>query len=106
NATLSAYDDASTKFTRRSTNLKKENGDRAVGTQLAPDHPGQQPLRKGQAYKGPAVLFSKSYMTAYYPVMNAAGKVIGILYVGIPMAEYDGMLAQRMQSMASAAGIA
>ena len=106
NATLFVYDDASNQFVRRSTNLKKENGDRAVGTQLAPDHPGQQPLRKGEAYKGPAVLFSKNYMTAYYPVKNASGKVIGILYVGIAMAEFESMLAQAMQTMAVAAGVA
>ena len=68
NATLFVYDDASNQFVRRTTNVKKENGDRAVGTQLAPDHPGQAVLRKGQAYKGPAVLFGKSFMTAYYPV--------------------------------------
>jgi len=58
NATLFVYDDASGQFVRRSTNVKKENGDRAVGTQLAPDHPGQAVLRRGEAYKGPAVLFS------------------------------------------------
>ena len=63
-ATLFVFDDASNQFVRRSTNLKKENGDRAVGTQLAPDHPAQSVVRKGQAYKGPAVLFSKNYMTA------------------------------------------
>src|SRR5215510_3725857 len=106
NATLFVYDDASNQFIRRSTNVKKENGDRAVGTQLAADHPGQAPLRKGQAYKGPAVLFGKSFMTAYYPVVNPSGKVIGIIYVGIAMTEYEGMLAQTMQTMAIAAGIA
>src|ERR1051325_4075102 len=99
NATLFVYDDASNQFIRRTTNVKKENGDRAVGTQLAPDHPGQAPLRTGQAYKGPAVLFGKSFMTAYYPVVNPSGKVIGIIYVGIPMTEYDGMLTQAMQTM-------
>jgi len=52
NATLFVYDDASGQFVRRSTNVKKENGDRAVGTQLAPDHPGQAVLRRGEAYKG------------------------------------------------------
>ena len=105
-ATLFVYDDASNQFFRRSTNLKKENGDRAVGTQLAPDHPGQSVVRKGQAYKGPAVLFGKSFMTAYYPVMNSSGKVMGLLFIGIPMAEYEAMLAQAMQTMAIAAGIA
>lgn len=106
NATLFVYDDASNQFIRRSTNLKKENGDRAVGTQLAPDHPGQAPLRRGEAYKGPAVLFSKNYMTAYYPVVNSSAKVIGILYVGIPMAQFENMLAQAIQTMAMAAGVA
>src|SRR5207244_6999834 len=100
NATLFVYDDASNQFVRRTTNVKKENGDRAVGTQLAPDHPGQAVLRKGQAYKGPAVLFGKTFMTAYYPVMNPAGKVIGIIYVGIPMAHYESMLAEAIRNMA------
>src|ERR1700724_2969245 len=68
NATLFVYDDVSQQFVRRTTNVKKENGDRAVGTQLAADHPGQAMLRRGEAYKGPATLFGKSFMTAYFPV--------------------------------------
>jgi len=106
NATLFVYDDASSQFVRRSTNVKKENGDRAVGTQLAADHPGQASLRRGEAYKGPAVLFGKSFMTAYYPVANPASKVIGILYVGIPTAQYDSMLAEAIWNMTIAAGVA
>lgn len=46
NATLFVFDDASGQFVRRSTNVKKENGDRAVGTQLAADHPAQALLRR------------------------------------------------------------
>lgn len=106
NATLFVFDDASGQFVRRSTNVKKENGDRAVGTQLAADHPGQAVLRRGEAYKGPAMLFGKSFMTAYFPVLDAAGKVVGILYVGIPMAQFESMLTQAIESMAIAAGIA
>ena len=86
NATLFVYDDATNQFVRRTTNVKKENGDRAVGTQLGPDHPGQTLLRRGVAYKGPAMLFGKSFMTAYFPVANPAGKVVGVIYVGIPWA--------------------
>src|SRR4030081_1184520 len=88
NATLFVYDEASNQFVRRSTNVKKENGDRAVGTQLAPDPPGQAVLPRGEPYKAPATLFGKSFMTAYYPIAGSAGKVIGVLYVGIPMAQY------------------
>ena len=103
NATLFVYDDATGQFVRKTTNVKKENGDRAVGTQLAPDHPAQAVLRSGQAYKGPAVLFGKSFMTAYQPVFDAAGKIIGILYVGIPTAPLDAMLVHAMQMMTIAA---
>ena len=106
NATLFVYDEATNQFVRRSTNVKKENGDRAVGTQLAPDHPGQAALRRGEAYKGQATLFGKSFMTAYYPVANPAGKVVGVLYVGIPMAQFEGMLAHAIQTMAIAAAVA
>jgi methyl-accepting chemotaxis protein len=105
-ATLFVYDEASNQFVRRSTNVKKENGERAVGTQLAPDHPAQAVLRRGEPYQGPATLFGKSFMTAYFPVVNPAGKVIGILYVGIPMAQLDAMLAQAIQTMAVAAAFA
>jgi methyl-accepting chemotaxis protein len=103
NATLFVYDDATSQFVRRSTNVKKENGERAVGTQLAADHPAQAVLRRGQAYQGPAVLFGKSFMTSYFPVLNPAGKVIGILYVGIPMAQLDAMLTQAIETMVIAA---
>src|SRR6266403_1592189 len=83
-ATLFVYDEASQQFVRRTTNLKKENGDRAVGTQLAADHPAQTVLRRGEAYKGPAILFGRRFYTAYQPVFGTGGKVIGIVYVGIP----------------------
>jgi methyl-accepting chemotaxis protein len=106
NATLFVYDDASQQFVRKTTNVKKENGDRAVGTQLAADHPGQALLRRGEAYKGPAMLFGSRFYTAYQPVFNPAGKVIGIIYVGISMAALDGMLRQAIGAMTVAAGIA
>ncbi len=105
-ATLFVYDDASKQFVRRTTNVKKENGDRAVGTQLAADHPAQDVLRRGEAYKGPAMLFGRRFYTAYQPIFGASGKVIGIAYVGIPTAELDGMLWQAIWAMAIAAGIA
>jgi len=106
NATLFVYDDASQQFVRRTTNVKKENGDRAVGTQLAANHPGQTMLRRGQAYKGPAMLFGSRFYTAYQPVFNPAGKAIGIIYVGIATAQLDAMLWQAIGAMAIAAGVA
>src|ERR1700726_4477263 len=105
-ATLFVYEDASQQFVRETTNVKKENGDRAVGTQLGADHPAQAALRHGQPYKGPAMLFGRRFYTAYQPVFGAGGKVIGIVYVGIPTAELDGMLSQALWAMVIAAAIA
>ena len=45
-------------------------------------------------------------MTAYYPIASPAGKVIGVLYVGIPMAQFEGMLGHAIQTMAIAAAVA
>src|SRR5260370_11099946 len=93
-ATFFVYDEASQQFVRRTTNVKKENGDRAVGTQLAADHPAQAILPRGEAYKGPSILFGRRFYTAYQAVFAAAGKVIRIVYVGIPTAQFDIMLEQ------------
>jgi methyl-accepting chemotaxis protein len=105
-ATLFAYDEASQQFVRRTTNVKKENGDRAVGTQLAADHPAQAMLRRGETYKGPAMLFGRRFYTAYQPVFGGNDKVIGIAYVGIPTTQLDSMLWQALRAMAIAAAIA
>jgi methyl-accepting chemotaxis protein len=52
------------------------------------------------------MLFGRRFYTAYQPVFNPAGKVVGIIYVGIAMTELDGMLWQAIYAMAIAAGIA
>ncbi|WP_439615048.1 methyl-accepting chemotaxis protein [Shinella sp.] len=75
-------------YVRISTNVKKEDGSRAVGTKLAPEHPAQAVLAKGEPYFGPAQLFGRDFMTGYFPVKNAAGANVGILFIGIPMEIY------------------
>ncbi|MGR4843761.1 methyl-accepting chemotaxis protein [Rhizobium sp. LARHSG275] len=75
-------------YVRISTNVKKENGDRAVGTKLVADHPAQPVLARGQAYYGPAELFGRKFMTGYFPIKNASNVNVGILFIGIPMELY------------------
>ncbi|MBB5390475.1 MULTISPECIES: methyl-accepting chemotaxis protein [unclassified Herbaspirillum] len=70
-------------FVRVSTSLKKENGERAIGTLLDRAHPGYAALKADKAYSGLATLFGKQYITKYVPVKDAAGQIIGVLYVGI-----------------------
>eukprot|EP00913_Durusdinium_trenchii_P026934 g25269.t1 len=87
-------------YVRISTNVKTEKGERAIGTKLAMDHPAQAALAKGQAYFGPAVLFGRDFMTAYFPVTNSAGAISGVLFIGIPMEIYFAHMASSGKALA------
>jgi methyl-accepting chemotaxis protein-2 (aspartate sensor receptor) len=69
-------------FIRITTSLKKQDGTRAMGTLLDRKHPAYALMLAGQPYSGPAVLFGKPYMTHYEPMMDTAGKVNAILFIG------------------------
>jgi methyl-accepting chemotaxis protein len=86
-------------FIRRTTNVKKENGDRAVGTALAPDHPANGPLKQARPYYGPAMLFGRSFYTAYHPVVGANGQVAGVLFIGIPTEQFAAEAFSTMTAM-------
>ena len=70
-------------FVRVSTSVKKENGERAIGTLLDRTHAAYPLLRAGKSYIGLATLFGKQYITQYDPIKDAGGAVIGVLYVGV-----------------------
>jgi methyl-accepting chemotaxis protein len=74
--------------TRVTTNVTKPDGSRAVGTPLAPGAIYDAVLKGGQSYRGEADILGTPFFTAYDPIKNARGEVIGILYVGIPQAEF------------------
>ena len=82
-------------FIRISTSIKKQNGERAIGTALSRAHPGYSRLMAGQSYTGYATLFGTQYLTQYDVIEDARGKVIGALYVGIDVSK------QRRMSMAT-----
>ncbi|AOS81640.1 methyl-accepting chemotaxis protein [Hydrogenophaga intermedia] len=79
-------------FERVSTSLKKENGERAVGTTLARNHAAYPLMLQGKAYTGRAVLFGQAYMTHYEPVKDAAGQVVGILFIGFDIRDFQASL--------------
>ena len=74
-------------FVRITTSLKKENGQRAVGTLLGKTHPGYPSIVAGKPFLGKARLFGKDYMTKYQPVLDDGGRVIAILFVGLDFTE-------------------
>ncbi|WP_177315807.1 Cache 3/Cache 2 fusion domain-containing protein, partial [Burkholderia ubonensis] len=74
-------------FVRITTSLKKQDGTRAVGTRLDRNSPAYAPLVAGRSYTGLAKLFGKPFITEYKPVVDAGGRVIGALFVGIDVAD-------------------
>ncbi|QIW78684.1 methyl-accepting chemotaxis protein TlpC [Bacillus tequilensis] len=66
--------------TRVSTNVMK-NGERAVGTQASPEVTDAV-LKNGKTFNGQADVAGSSYQTAYMPLKDKNGDIIGMLYTG------------------------
>ncbi len=67
---------------RISTNVKAKDGTRAVGTRVS-EEVNEQVLVKGLPWIGRAFVVTAWYKTAYEPIRNIDGEIIGILYVGV-----------------------
>ena len=74
--------------TRIATNVKNTSGARAIGTKAA-DNVVEAVLKKRVKYIGKAQVVGVWNQTAYEPVSNVQGDVIGMLFVGIPNTHYD-----------------
>ncbi len=76
-------------FERIATSVRQANGERAVGTKLARTSPAYAEAAAGRRYVGRAVLFGTPYMTVYEPVRDAAGQVVGVLFIGFDISEFQ-----------------
>jgi methyl-accepting chemotaxis protein len=68
-------------FVRISTNVMID-GQRAIGTILAPGGAAIKAINQGNAYYGQVDILGSPYITGYEPLLNNNGEVIGIWYVG------------------------
>ncbi len=73
--------------TRIATNVKKEDGSRAVGTKLA-KNAAYEAVFAGKSYRGETDILGVPFITGYDPILDKAGKVVGILFVGVPMKQF------------------
>jgi hypothetical protein len=69
-------------YVRVATNVKKDDGSRAIGTILDPKGKAIESINRNEAFYGEATILGKPYLTGYEPVHDAANNVIGIYYVG------------------------
>jgi two-component system NtrC family sensor kinase len=67
---------------RISTNVRNARGERAIGTRVSTEV-NQAVLVEGIPWIDRAFVVNDWYITAYEPIRNIAGEIIGILYVGI-----------------------
>ncbi len=86
-------------FTRIATSVRKENGERAVGTVLDHASPAYTRLLAGQAYYGLTQLFGKQVITAYQPLHGTGGRVIGALYVGVDISADMAVLKDKIRAL-------
>ncbi|MEM7421191.1 MAG: Cache 3/Cache 2 fusion domain-containing protein [Pseudomonadota bacterium] len=68
-------------YIRVSTNVIK-NGERAIGTKLAPSGKAIKQIQNKNAYYGAVDILGSPYLTGYEPMFDSSGNVIGIWYVG------------------------
>ena len=70
-----------------STNVMNPDGTRATGTKLK--GPAHDAIFKDQKpYRGEADILGTPYFTAYDPIKNSKGDIIGVLYTGVKKSEY------------------
>ncbi|WP_299955586.1 methyl-accepting chemotaxis protein [uncultured Modestobacter sp.] len=74
---------------RVATNVVSATGSRAIGTYIpalganGTPSPVIAAVLAGQTYRGTAFVVDSWYVTAYQPLLDEAGQVIGVLYVGV-----------------------
>jgi two-component system NtrC family sensor kinase len=72
---------------RISTNVMNTDGSRAIGTRVA-ESVYHRVLERGEPWINRAYVVNDWYITAYEPIRDVTGKVIGALYVGMLEAPY------------------
>lgn len=77
--------------TRVSTTVREKSGERAIGTK-ASDAVVHKVIKDGQQYLGQAPVVGELYQTAYKPLRDPSGKIVGMFYVGISKKFSDHMI--------------
>jgi diguanylate cyclase (GGDEF)-like protein/PAS domain S-box-containing protein len=69
-------------FVRVSTNVRKSDGSRAIGTILDPQGKALAAIRQNKPFYGVVDILGEPYITGYEPMRNKHGELIGLWYVG------------------------
>jgi len=83
NSTVTVFQMIPQGMLRVATNIKKKDGTLATGTFIPTDSPVYQKVIKDEVYTGLAFVVNGNYITAYMPLKDKKGKVIGAIYTGV-----------------------
>lgn len=86
-------------FKRITTNILKENGDRAIGTYLGKDSNAYKDMMQGKQFIGEAKILEKHYLTAYKPIKDKTDSVVGILFVGVAKEDADKLVSDNLSDL-------
>lgn len=91
--------------TRVATTVRGPDGQRALKTRVS-DVVARTVLKNGQIYLGEAYVVGEYYQTAYKPLRDPAGNIIGMFYVGISKRFSDQLIKESLMTVVSiSAGI-
>jgi len=76
---------------RISTSVIRKDGRRGTGTFIPSDSPVYQSILAGETYLGRAYVVDDWYITAYNPLYDQEGNIIGASYVGVNQQELDSL---------------
>jgi len=86
-------------FRRITTNVEKADGTRAVGTMLGSQSAAYNPIMNRELFLGEAMILGHPYLTAYDPVVDDSGKVIGIYFIGVKKSETDAFIKSELRNL-------
>jgi methyl-accepting chemotaxis protein len=95
---------------RVATNVEKTDNSRAIGTYIPARNPDGsanaviQSLLNGKTFRGRAYVVNAWYQTAYQPIYDNRGELIGALYVGIPQEAVSSIREAIMQTVVGKTG--
>ena len=76
-------------FIHVSSNVVKENGEKAVGTILEPGSEASKALLQDNSYVGLVDVVGTPYLAGFEPLRNGDGKTIGAQFVGFPLTQME-----------------
>jgi methyl-accepting chemotaxis protein len=85
-------------FVRVVTTVLDAQSKRAVGTLLGKDSEAYETVRSAKLFIGSADILGQRHYTAYDPLLDERGSVIGILFIGVPIRDAVASASASIQS--------